>query len=253
MDMGLQGKNVLITGGTRGIGAATVQAYLAEGANVSFCARNKQQVEECLEAFSSVGPGRVIGGTVDVRDTQTYLNWIDQSAEILGGIDVFVPNVTGGTEPGLKGWSNAFDVDLMATVQGCEKVMPYLSESDVGSIVIVASISGIECTGAPSAYNTVKAGLIAYSGQLSEVAGQVGVRVNAVSPGPIHVDDGFWGKVKAAQPEQYKMVSARHAANRLGTTAEVASTIVFLSSPSASWVTGTNLIVDGGFTKRVQY
>ena len=252
MDLGLSGKRVLVTGGTRGIGAAIVERFAAEGARVAFCARDEAQVRGRVHALKAMGY-EISGRCVNVADAQACRNWISESAEQLGGIDIFIPNVSGGALTGEEGWQRAFDVDLMATVRGCETALPHLAASGAGAIVIIASIAGLEDFGGPSAYNTVKAGLISYASQLGAIAAPHGVRVNTVSPGPIHVDDGFWGDVERAQPDVYKATAARHPLGRLGTPDEVANCVAFLASPAASWVTRANLVVDGGFTKRVQF
>ncbi len=251
MDLGLKDKRVLITGGTRGIGNAIVRQFLAEGARVAFCARNSDDVAAVEKELSPHGD--VVGKAVDVRDPASYLGWIEACVGTLGGADIFVPNVSGGAGQGEDGWRTAFEVDLLATVRGCESIIGQLAQGNDGSIVVIASIAGLEGMGGPSAYNTVKAGLIAYSSQLGELAAHHGVRVNTVSPGPIHVDDGFWGNVEASQPDAYKSAVARHPFGRLGTPDEVARCVVFLASPAASWVTRTNMVIDGGFTRRIQF
>jgi len=251
MELGLKGKRVMVTGGTRGIGAAIVERFLAEGAIVAFCARRSDEVDARVKAYNEQGH-TVFGSVCDVAEAVAYKSWIETAIADLGGLDVFVPNVSGGPGQGEDGWKKAFDIDLMATVRGCEAVLPQLAASQ-GNIVVIASVSGLEASGGPAPYNTAKAGLIAYSSQLGEIAGQHGIRVNTVSPGPIHVDDGFWGDVERSQPEFYQAICARHGAGRLGTTEEVANCVTFLASSAASWVTRANLVVDGGFCQRVQY
>jgi len=251
MDLGLKDKRILITGGTRGIGAAIVETLLQEGAKVAFCARNQEQVSVCETKWQGQGY-EVFGSVCDVADKPAYLSWIQKAAEEMGGVDIFIPNVSGGASGGDEGWQSAFNVDMMATVNGCEAVLPYLA-ANKGSIVVIASIGGLEAMGEPSGYNAMKAGLIAYASQLGDAVAAHGIRVNCVSPGPIHVDDGFWGAIEKSQPDMYQAVCNRHAEGRLGTTKEVATAVTFLASPSASWITRTNLIIDGGFTKRIQF
>jgi len=88
---------------------------------------------------------------------------------------------------------------------------------------------------------------------LSQEHGAIGVRVNSVSPGPIYFDGGAWDMIKISNEKFYEKTERTHALGRLGTPEEVANCIVFLSSEAARWVTGVNLVVDGGYTKRVQF
>ena len=251
MDLGLKGKRVLVTGGTRGIGAAIVDRFLEEGASVAFCARQPHQVLQRTTELKKKGFS-VDGAVCDVSDLDAYLAWIDRASHVFGGVDIFIPNVSAGAGQGEEGWKAAFDVDLMATVRGCEALMPRLAQTG-GSIVVIASIAGLVAFGGASPYNTAKAGLNAYASQLGETAAHNGVRVNTVSPGPIHVDDGFWGQVKQGQAETYAAVCGQHPFGRLGTADEVAACVVFLASPAASWVVRSNLVIDGGMSPRVQF
>ncbi len=252
MDMGLAGKRALVTGGTRGIGAAIVELLLAEGAHVATCARNAADVSATQE-MAAKNNLNLSASVCDVGDKAAYEAWMSDGVAALGGVDIFVANVSVGAGSGEEGWQQAFDVDLMATVRGCEGLLGSMAQDGGGSIVIISSIAAVEPFGGPGPYGTIKAGLIAYGSQLAELAGAHGIRVNTVSPGPIHVDDGFWGKVKTAEPQTYDAVCARHPSGRMGTTDEVANCVAFLASDAASWVTGSNLIVDGGMTKRVQF
>ncbi len=252
MDLGLKGKRAIVTGGTRGIGAAIVELLLSEGVSVATCARTMDQVRSVEESASARGLS-LSASICDVGDKDVYESWLNQTVASLGGVDIFVANVSGGSEAGEAGWQKAFEVDMMATVRGCETLLPVMAHGGGGSMVIISSIAGLEAFGGPGPYGTVKAGLISYGSQLADISGAHGVRVNCVSPGPIHVDDGFWGNVKANQPEMYEAVCARHPSGRMGTTSEVANAVVFLVSNAASWITGTNVIIDGGMTKRVQF
>jgi NAD(P)-dependent dehydrogenase (short-subunit alcohol dehydrogenase family) len=144
-------------------------------------------------------------------------------------------------------------MDVLGTVRGCEALHGYLEQSQHGSVVILASTAATETFIAPQAFNAMKASLLTYSGQLAQAWGPEGIRVNAVSPGPVFFEGGNWDDVKNAMPEFFAKIEADHALGRMGTVDEVAKTIVFLASPASAWTTGTNVIVDGGFTKRVHF
>jgi 3-oxoacyl-[acyl-carrier protein] reductase len=175
-------------------------------------------------------------------------------AEELGGVDIFIPNVSaGGGMDSEKNWWKNFEIDVLGTVRGVEAVIPHMELRGGGSIVMISTTAAVETFMAPQSYNAMKAALITYAKQLSQAHGEKGIRVNSVSPGPIYFDGGAWDMIKISNERFYDKTEKTHALGRLGTPEEVAKAVVFLSSSGASWITGVNLVVDGGYTKRVQF
>lgn len=251
MDLGLKGKKALVTGSTRGIGRRIVEALLADGASVAIGARNAAEVAIAVETLGN--SGTVVGDVLDVADADSYRGWINAMANKLGGVDIFVHNVSGGgSMDGETSWYKCFEIDMMGAVRGCEAVMPHLKASDAASVIFIGTTAAVETFMGPMAYNALKAGLVTYAKQLSQAVGADNIRVNVVSPGPIQFLGGAWDNIGKAMPEMYKSHLAIQPNGRFGTPEEVAKVVTFLASPAASWVTGVNLIVDGGYTKRVQ-
>ncbi|MBO9725034.1 MAG: SDR family oxidoreductase [Novosphingobium sp.] len=252
MDLGLKGRKVILTGGSRGIGRAALEVFAAEGCDVAFFSRNAEQVAETVESLARHG-GLVIGEALDMLDHGAYVEWLKSAADRLGGCDIFVPGASASGSGATGDWEACFAADIKGTVLGCETLQPYLEKSGSGAIVIMASTAGTETFIVPQAFNAMKAALIAYSGQLSQMVGPQGIRVNCVSPGPIKFPGGNWEAIGAAMPELYQATEAAFALGRWGGPEEVARTIVFLASAASSYTTGTNVVVDGGYTKRVQF
>lgn len=252
MDLGLKGKKVILTGGSRGIGRATLEIFAAEGCDVAFISRNPEQVAKAAEELSKHG-GRVFGQALDMLDHQAYVAWLKSAAEQLGGCDIFVPGASASGSGATGDWEACFNADIKGTVLGCETLQPWLEKSDAAAVVIIASTAGTETFIVPQAYNALKAALIAYSKQYGQSVGGLGIRVNCVSPGPITFPGGNWEAIKEAVPELYAATEASFALGRWGGPEEVARTIVFLASPASSYTTGTNVVVDGGYTKRIQF
>ncbi|MFU8762959.1 MAG: SDR family NAD(P)-dependent oxidoreductase [Haliea sp.] len=253
MDLQLQGKVALITGSTKGIGREIAETLAREGCNLGICARKQDEVDAAVEQLSSLGV-KVCGDVVDVADAASLEGWIRKCAEQLGGIDIFIPNVSaGGADASENGWRMNFEADMLSTWRGVQTAMPFLEKSSAAAIVVISSTAAIEAFAGAVPYGAMKAALLNYSGNLAiELAGK-GIRVNAVSPGPIFVEGGAWDQIKQAMPEIYESTVAAIPTGRMGSAAEVANQVALLASPLAGFTTGTNVIIDGGFTKRLQF
>jgi 3-oxoacyl-[acyl-carrier protein] reductase len=253
MDLGLKGKKAIVTGSTKGIGRRVVNLLAKEGCNVGVCARNEDEVAETIQALKAVGVNAV-GSACNVKKGDEYKAWLEKTIGELGGVDIFIPNVSaGGGMDSEKNWQNSFEVDVMGTVRGCETVIPHLEKSGGGSIVMISTTAAFETFMVPQAYNAMKAALLTYSKQLGQFVAAKNIRVNTVSPGPIYFEGGAWEMIKGAMEGVYTATLAGQPSGRMGTPEEVANCVVFLASSAASWVNGSNLVVDGGFTKRVQF
>lgn len=254
MDLGLKGKRAIVTGGTRGIGRAIAEALANDGCTVAICARNAGEVAQAVAAMQAGCTGTVLGGAADVADTTGIGAWIAQMAGEMGGIDIVIANVSAlSGAPGEESWRLALEIDMLGTLRTVEAALPFLEQSDCASIVAISSTAALEAFGGARPYNALKAAVINYVSNLATSLAPKNIRANTVSPGTIYFDDGVWGKRKREMPEAYAAALAHNPMGRMGTPEEVAKAVAFIASPAASFITGANLVVDGGFTRRVQY
>ena len=252
MDLQLSGLRALVTGGTRGIGRAIVEAFLAEGAAVAFCARDADAVKRTQDALSK-DRATVVGTPLDVADADALTTWVTSSAEALGGLDIVVSNVSAlAIEDTLENWTASFEVDLMAAVRIVRAAMPYLEASSAASIVAISSVSGREIDFAAGPYGTIKAALIHYMQGLAYQLGDKGIRANAVSPGNTYFEGGVWANIEQNVPDLFSTAMALNPTGRMGTPEEIARTVVFVASPASSRTSGANVLVDGALTRGVQ-
>lgn len=247
MDLGLKGLRALVTGGSKGIGRRCAEILVAEGADVAICARTQADVDATVAALG------VHGTAVDVGDKPALEAWVRQSAEVMGGIDIVIGNVSalsvGDDE---DAWNACFNIDMMHCVRLVNAAMPWLTESRAASITLVSSVSGREIDFTGPAYGAFKAALVHYAQGLAyKLAGQ-GIRANAVSPGNTYFEGGIWAQIETGNPDLFASALALNPMGRMATPEEIARGIVFLASPASSFTSGTNLVIDGALTRGVQ-
>ncbi len=251
MDLQLSGKRVLVTGGTRGIGRAIVEGFLAEGATVGFCARDADEVSSTQEALSSAGS--VTGSVVDVGDGDALAAWVERSAADFGGLDCVVANVSALAIPDTEeNWQLSLNVDVMHTVRLVRAAMPHLEQSDAASIIAISSVSGRESDFASGPYGTAKTAIVGYISGLALQLAEKKIRANVVSPGNTYFEGGVWASIEGGNPELFDMAVGLNPTGHMGTPAEIAAPVVFLASPVASRISGTNLVADGALTRGIQ-
>lgn len=243
----------MVTGGTRGIGRAIVEGFVAEGADVAFCARTADDVRSAEDALSGQGP-QVVGSVVDVGDADAISDWVTSTAETFGGIDILVSNVSALAIPDTdENWEASLNVDLMGTVRLVKAAMPHLEDSDVPAIVTISSVSGREVDFASGPYGTAKAAIIAYTQGLAHQLAEKGIRANSVSPGNTYFPGGVWEGIETGNPGLYEFAMGLNPTGRMGTPQEMAAGVVFLASPVSSFTTGSNLVIDGALTRGIQF
>lgn len=244
MDLGLAGKNAIVTGASRGIGRATALEFANEGANIAICARGRDALDSTRAELEATGV-TVCAETCDVSDPASLEAFLSAANDALGGIDILVNNASGfGLTDDEAGWEASLSIDLMASVRATRQVVPWMEARGGGAIVHISSIYALE-TGTSPAYSAAKAGLIAHAKSMAGQLAPQGIRVNSIAPGSIEFPGGIWETVKQQNREMYDVVRSGIPFGRLGTPAEVAAAVVFIASPKASWVSGATLLVDG--------
>lgn len=252
MELRLSGKRAVVTGASRGIGKAIADVLAAEGCDLAICARGQEGVDAAAEDLRGKG-ATVHAAAVDVGDKDAYVAWLVEAAAALGGVDVFVANSSASAGRGEESWYANFEVDVMGLVRGVDALLPSLKESESPSVVVISTTAAVETFGDANSYGSMKAAIVNYASGLSQKHAKSGIRVNTVSPGPIEFEGGAWATIKERMPDFYEGTKATIPFARMGTAEEVADVVAFLASPRSSWVTGVNLVVDGGFTKRVAF
>lgn len=256
MDLQLKGKNALILGGTRGIGRAIAETLAKEGANVGVCARNAEQVAATVAELKALGV-KATGASVDVKDGPALQAWIKSAAGELGGLDILISNA-GAMAQGndVAAWEQNFQLDVLAAVNAFEAAQPLLAKgaeaSGDAAFVIISSVSAAQADRADS-YGPVKAALIHMAKGLARQYAKARIRVNVVSPGMVFFEGGVWDMVKKNAPDFFAAANSRNPTGRCATPQEIADAAVFLASPRSSYTTGSNLIVDGAVSSRVNF
>jgi len=256
MDLHLNDKVVLVAGSSRGIGLATARAFLAEGCRTVISGRDGSALARATTSLESeFGDGRLMALEGDLCDPDVIMASLVSVNDRWGQLDCLVANVGSGRgEIGWdlqeSDWTRHFEENLACTYRLVQQVLPWMMRSRQGSIVLVASIVGLESTPAPLPYSAAKAALISYGKNLARQVGSFNVRVNSVAPGNILFPGGSWERHLVERPEEVmRQVETEVPLRRFGLPEEIADLIVFLSSGRAAFITGSCVVADGGQTR----
>jgi NAD(P)-dependent dehydrogenase (short-subunit alcohol dehydrogenase family) len=247
----LAGRVALVTGGGRGIGREIARLFAGEGAAVVIGDLDAATGEATARELQEAGT-RSLALALDVRRPESVRDVVDEAVGAFSGIDVLVNSAgivsnTPAEEMPEREWLDVIDVNLSGTFRMCREVGRRMLERRSGSIVNIASMSGIVANRPqPQAhYNASKAGVIMLTRSLAVEWAERGVRVNAVSPGYVATDLTTRGM---ENPEWAHAWTSMTPLGRIGTPQEVARAVLYLASDDASFATGTNLVLDGGYT-----
>jgi NAD(P)-dependent dehydrogenase (short-subunit alcohol dehydrogenase family) len=218
---------------------------------VGFCARDADEVSAAQSELAA--RGSAIGTALDVGDADALAAWVEQSASAMGGLDVVVANVSALAIPDTEeNWQASLNVDVMHTVRLVRSALPHLEASDAASIIAISSVSGRESDFASGPYGTAKTAIVGYIHGLAMQLADKGIRANTVSPGNTYFEGGVWSAIETGNPTLFATAVGLNPTGHMGNPAEIAACVVFLASPRASRVSGTNLVADGALTRGVQ-
>ncbi len=264
MDLQLNQKVVMITGGSIGIGKAVAEAFAAEGAHVAVCARDRARVEETAESIRLAYGVEAVGVAADVTQPEQLEAFVTKTTEALGGIDVLINNAGTGSEETImeapdERWQYYWELHVMAAVRMARLVVPEMRARGGGVVINNASICAKQPLYYEPIYNTTKAALSMFSKCLANELIGDNIRVNTINPGLIRTPD--WEKTAAAvgkkegisADEYLKRIAEQNTPiGRFATPQELAAFFVFLASPVASYCVGATYYVDGGWLKVVE-
>ncbi len=257
MDLGLNGKNIFISGSSSGIGYATAYEFLAEGAKVIINSRNENNLKKAADSLNEEFPGQVSYVVADLlteKGSELCGEYLDKKIDSL---DCFVANLGNGkpfTDDLLDSdeLRRFYDHNVIGNTSLLNCVYPKLKASNHASVVFISSIVSCEVTAAPCGYAMAKSSVLTLSKYLSCQWANDGIRVNCVMPGNIFFDGGRWEELFNEDKKGVsKYIEQNVPLKRFGKPEEVASTIVFLASEKAGFVTGAALSVDGGQLKSI--
>jgi NAD(P)-dependent dehydrogenase (short-subunit alcohol dehydrogenase family) len=246
----LTGRTALVTGGSRGIGLAIGAALAGAGARIVLAARHADEVEAAATQLREAG-AEVIGVPANVGKAQDIETLVHATEAAFGQVDILVNNAATNVHfgPVLDAddgmWLKMVETNLLSAVRLCRRVVPGMRTRRWGKIVNVASVAGIQPGIGQGVYGALKAALIQLTKSLAQELGPDNIQVNAVAPGLVKTR---FASVLHETPAIRAAIERATPLGRIAEPDEIASAVLYLASPAASFTTGTVLVVDGGMT-----
>src|SRR5579859_7762461 len=250
VELGLEGKIVLVTGASRGIGRAIANAFASEGCYLVIAARGQEALESVAQELRARGV-QALAVPADLTLAEDCKRLIAQALQRFGRIDVLVQNAGGAAGAGFldttdEQWLQAVNLNIIATARLCRLVIAHMRDQGGGSIITISSIYGREA-GGRTVYNAVKASVISLTKALAREFARDHIRINSVAPGSILFPGSSWDRRQQADPAAIAaFVNDELPLGRFGRPEEIANAVVFLASDLSSLVDGACLNVDGG-------
>lgn len=257
MELGIEDKYALVTGGSHGIGLAIAKALAAEGCRIAICSRSRDRLDAAAREISGAGKHvDVVALECDVLSPESIPPVVDHLVLNWGRLDILVNNVGGGGRWGKPSvedtpenvWSEVYDKNAMAAVRFTRRVLPLMRKHKWGRIITIGSIYGKEGGGRPwfNMANAAEISLMKSLALMPELA-RDGITFNTVVPGSIMIPGTGWEDERNKDPEAFeRMIKECYPLGRLGTPEEVAAVVTFLCSKQASYVSGSTVVADGG-------
>lgn len=260
MDLGLQGKSVVVLASSAGLGRGTALEFAREGARVMLFSRSEERLRAAREEIAAATgqePAYTVGDVCRGEDIRRVIQAAD---EMFGGVDVLVNNSGGPPAGGFEQfddgiWTQAFELTLLSFVRSIREVVPLMRRREGGRIVNLSSSSIRQVIDNLIMSNTFRMGVVGLTKTLSRELARDNILINVVGPGRIgtdrveHLDRLRAEKSGLSLPELQAMASAEIPVGRYGTPDELARLVVFLASPANTYITGQSILVDGGMVR----